>query len=744
MRTEKSLGPVDWLALVVFVAGSFGLVLMGLSAISGDELAAPHGTARVAIEWIAAIGLAPSLLFNAAVAYLGARTFLRSHARGLLRDLAGSAAVALGASVACGVFAAGGALGEATGGALAAASNKALAAIAGAFAIVVPAWIAWLRAAALKPAPLVKPDETGVGGAETAGLVGDDEPFALVQPLAPSAPAPARLARDPLANPYPDDARLRGEIPPGTKPLIVSASTPVEAVEIQGLAGDFDASFDDEPVVATPLQPRATGSATAAVVEVDEALEQSAAELSSALEALESRESAAASEEIEAPSPVVPSWERTGLTSEDEPVDAYGTPLSLVEKVRAEVAGKSAQDAAETTAQAAFDELETELAAQEESRPAEMPAVEPDDDAQDELAHEEVFEGHLATVGIATAPASSASVVAIDEIEEPSDADFGAELEPDDADFGHAVVESSPMEGAAVVLAAPAAVQPAVVQDVARSDDAAEDESAEHESAEHEAMLEEVVSTSVVLDEEDAQAEESDVEFEAECAAEELEAELEAVGESEGTIEVAEAAIDAPPRVAAEIGFDDQTSAVEAVETALEVGSVPVATASSGEVEGEGANSPRRATRKKGKAHTEPAAPSLFDGGLFAIEADAIEADAVEADAVEADAGEAVASAQAEPQVELQPQAAAPGASIKTPALDPGRRELLDEVGCLFVERGRVAVSMLQKQYGMDFDEACVVLDDLQELGLIGPYLGGQRRDILLTRDQWKERLAKA
>lgn len=727
MRTEKSLGPVDWLALVVFVAGSFGLVLMGLSAISGDELAAPHGTARVAIEWIAAIGLAPSLLFNAAVAYLGARTFLRSHARGLLRDLAGSAAVALGASVACGVFAAGGALGEATGGALAASSNKALAAIAGAFAIVVPAWIAWLRAAALKPAPLVKPDATGVGGAETAGLAGDDEPFALAQPLATSAPAPARLARDPLANPYPDDARLRGEIPPGTKPLIVSASTPVEAVEIQGLAGDFDASSDDEPVVATPLQPRATGSAAA--VEVDDALEQSAAELSSALEALESRESAAASDEIEAPSPVVPSWERTGLTSEDEPVDAYGTPLSLVEKVRAEVAGKSAQDAAETTAQAAFDELETELAALEESRPAEMQAVVPDDDAQDELAHEEVVEGHLATVGIATAPASSASVVAIDEIEEPSDADFGAELEPDDADFEHAVVEASPMEGAAVVLAAPAGVQPAVVQDVARSDDAAEDDAAEHECAEHEAMLEEVVSTSVVLDEEDAQAEESDVEFEAECAAEELEAELEAVGESEGTIEVADAAIDAPPRVAAEIGFDDQTSAVQAVETALEVGSVPAATAGSDEVEGEGANAPRRATRKKGKAHTEPAAPSLFDGGLFAVEADA---------------GEAAASPQAEPQVELQPQAAAPGASIKTPALDPGRRELLDEVGCLFVERGRVAVSMLQKQYGMDFDEACVVLDDLQELGLIGPYLGGQRRDILLTRDQWKERLAKA
>ena len=28
----------------------------------------------------------------------------------------------------------------------------------------------------------------------------------------------------------------------------------------------------------------------------------------------------------------------------------------------------------------------------------------------------------------------------------------------------------------------------------------------------------------------------------------------------------------------------------------------------------------------------------------------------------------------------------------------------------------------------------------LQDLGLIGPYLGGQRRDILLTRDQWLEK----
>jgi len=70
------------------------------------------------------------------------------------------------------------------------------------------------------------------------------------------------------------------------------------------------------------------------------------------------------------------------------------------------------------------------------------------------------------------------------------------------------------------------------------------------------------------------------------------------------------------------------------------------------------------------------------------------------------------------------------------------RSRLLAEIGCLLLERGRVAVSMLQKQYDMDFEEATRVLDELQALGLIGPYLGGQRRDILLTRDEWLEKVS--
>jgi len=93
-----------------------------------------------------------------------------------------------------------------------------------------------------------------------------------------------------------------------------------------------------------------------------------------------------------------------------------------------------------------------------------------------------------------------------------------------------------------------------------------------------------------------------------------------------------------------------------------------------------------------------------------------------------------------EPEMVLQPQAAPADRAHKSHAVDPDRAKFLAEAGCLFVERGRVAVSMLQRQYGMDFDDACKVLDELQDLGLIGPYLGGQSRDILLTRDQWLEK----
>jgi hypothetical protein len=70
------------------------------------------------------------------------------------------------------------------------------------------------------------------------------------------------------------------------------------------------------------------------------------------------------------------------------------------------------------------------------------------------------------------------------------------------------------------------------------------------------------------------------------------------------------------------------------------------------------------------------------------------------------------------------------------------RERLIYESGLLFLEQGRVAVSMLQKGFGLDFDVSTEVLDVLQQRGLIGPYLGGKSRDILMSAEAWKSSAA--
>ena len=49
-----------------------------------------------------------------------------------------------------------------------------------------------------------------------------------------------------------------------------------------------------------------------------------------------------------------------------------------------------------------------------------------------------------------------------------------------------------------------------------------------------------------------------------------------------------------------------------------------------------------------------------------------------------------------------------------------------------------MAVSMLQRRFDLAFDQATDVLDELQSMGLIGPYVGGSRREILMTLDEWE------
>ena len=92
------------------------------------------------------------------------------------------------------------------------------------------------------------------------------------------------------------------------------------------------------------------------------------------------------------------------------------------------------------------------------------------------------------------------------------------------------------------------------------------------------------------------------------------------------------------------------------------------------------------------------------------------------------------ADGEEEPEVILEPQA------IPTEE----RQKVLRKAAVLILERDRVAVSLLQRQFRLDFEEYGAVLDELQEMGLIGPYLGGNRRDVLLSREEWLERVGGA
>lgn len=86
--------------------------------------------------------------------------------------------------------------------------------------------------------------------------------------------------------------------------------------------------------------------------------------------------------------------------------------------------------------------------------------------------------------------------------------------------------------------------------------------------------------------------------------------------------------------------------------------------------------------------------------------------------------------------VVLEPQSPPPLASSQS--------ERLLNAGRVLVRQGRVAVSVLQQELDMEFDEACELLDQLQAEGLIGPYKGGKKRDILLSEEEWEDHFARS
>ncbi len=699
MSERKSLSGGDWASISVFLVGSLALVLMGYGlffATGGGST----GSAALGAALAGALGPVPVMITGAGIAYLGARAFLSGDRTGMVTGILGMLGIAIGLSVIAGSLSGvhGGSLGAATGGRVAEMTHAAVGVLLGAIVAFGAAYFAWMRedpaaAAKLAPARRATPappkGDDGVTAAESAMLfpVEREEEVSPARPIAPPA--------KPVKPLYPEDVRLKGEIPSGARPL----------TSTNALAAAPTIPLVPEPAVYRWTAPRAAADPTRIAAEEIEALADVAPPVPEFVPvAVVEEEIAEIVEEIdERPMPPRPTWETTGLAEDDEPVDAYGTPLSLVEKARRD---RTEDQLADELA----DELEVEIV---EPAPVVAARIPREIGEIAESETQAVLEAVRAEESLALDLEPTASAVEVDEADEPVVASAVA-------------IETEVETGDEPVLAA-----------VAEVEQAEEEAEVSGLLAEQESLLDQLRANNAAVRAEAGVQEEYDA-FEAEVAA--ADAELEPVAMvaeelveeelldeeeelEETTIEVVTVtvAVVATPESELEEDADDEDEFEEEEElaaVAAEIATEPEAELAEDEDEEEQdedeepepvAAVPAAAPRTKVAA----AAPSLFD------------------------------AVETEPQVVLKPKAAVPASRAeKAPGrgIDP-EKKLLVEVGCMFVERGRVAVSMLQRQYDMDFDQACRVLDDLQEMGLIGPYMGGKNRDILLTKDQWMEKV---
>ncbi|MDR0839367.1 MAG: DNA translocase FtsK, partial [Oscillospiraceae bacterium] len=91
--------------------------------------------------------------------------------------------------------------------------------------------------------------------------------------------------------------------------------------------------------------------------------------------------------------------------------------------------------------------------------------------------------------------------------------------------------------------------------------------------------------------------------------------------------------------------------------------------------------------------------------------------------------------------LEIERAAAAEKSSAK-PEPDPGASdfdELLPAAADVIFDVQQASTSMLQRRLKLGYARAARIVDQLEQIGLLGPFEGSKPRQILLTREQWRE-----
>ena len=70
---------------------------------------------------------------------------------------------------------------------------------------------------------------------------------------------------------------------------------------------------------------------------------------------------------------------------------------------------------------------------------------------------------------------------------------------------------------------------------------------------------------------------------------------------------------------------------------------------------------------------------------------------------------------------------------------ETGWDEMLPNAVDVILETGQASASMLQRRLKLGYARAARIVDEMEELKIVGPYAGSKPRNILITREQWQQ-----
>jgi len=79
-----------------------------------------------------------------------------------------------------------------------------------------------------------------------------------------------------------------------------------------------------------------------------------------------------------------------------------------------------------------------------------------------------------------------------------------------------------------------------------------------------------------------------------------------------------------------------------------------------------------------------------------------------------------------------------PAPESEPTAEETERDEMLPQAVDVILEIGQASVSMLQRRLKLGYSRAARIVDEMEEMGIVGPYQGSKPRAILITREQWE------